>query len=171
MLELEQASASPERGEPAVRALSPGRGARLLAAAQERGAAWVAALRAGRPPAERSRRMIVLLCAIWLLNVVDLTLTLSESRRHLFVELNPVARWVLGLPPAALVVYKTTLVAAGSWILLGCARHRVAELACWLLLAVYVNVTLQWSMYYFHFLQSLADPAVNFDPWTGALAP
>lgn len=108
----------------------------------------------------RSRRVFLLLVCIWLLNAFDLLCTLGEARQRLFHELNPMAAQLLAHPPAALLAYKTSLVFIGSFILFAHRRQRLAELSCWLILAVYGYVTLRWTMYYDDLALALNDPAV-----------
>ena len=96
----------------------------------------------------RPRRVLLLLAAIWVLNVFDLGYTLLESTRHQFVEMNPVAAPLIDAPARLLVAYKATLVVIGSALLLMFARHSTTEWACWFLLATYVYVGIRWSIYY-----------------------
>ncbi|MBW7905522.1 MAG: DUF5658 family protein [Phycisphaerae bacterium] len=117
----------------------------------------------------RARRVVLLLALTWALNLFDLGSTLSESRRHFFEELNPVASAILHLPAYVLVSYKAGLVLIGSVILLWLRRRHVAEMAAWLVFSAYVGVTLRWAAYYTHLLDTLQDPAINVCPVTGEL--
>jgi hypothetical protein len=117
----------------------------------------------------RARRVVLLLVLTWALNLFDLGSTLSESRRHFFEELNPVASAILHLPAYVLVSYKAGLVLIGSMILLWLRRRHVAEMAAWLVFSAYVGVTLRWAAYYTHLLDTLQDPAINVCPVTGEL--
>ncbi len=118
-----------------------------------------------RPPAfswlVRPRRVLLLLGAIWLLNAFDLAYTLGESERRTFREMNPLAAQLVKAPPAHLITYKSALVAVGSGLLLALRRERVAELACWFVLAVYCAVAIRWWIYFEHMLEAVVDPAVN----------
>lgn len=96
----------------------------------------------------RPRRVLLLLAAIWVLNVFDLGYTLLESTQNHFVEMNPLAAGLIGEPTAMLVVYKASLVIIGSAVLLIFSRHSTTEWACWFLLAVYMYVGLRWCLYY-----------------------
>ena len=115
--------------------------------------------------------MLLALAGVWVINLLDLGYTLLESLHHGFVELNPVAAGLIGESTAALVGYKLTLLVISSTILLICRRHRVAELSCWFLLAVYLQVAICWWYYYEQRLTSLNDPAVNVAPIIGCCLP
>ncbi len=109
----------------------------------------------------RPRRILLLLGAVWVLNVFDLGYTLLEATRGTFVEMNPVAAPMLAAPTFVLVIYKAALVTASSAILLLLRRHRVAEVGCWFLLGVYLYVAARWILYYEDLLGSLDDATVN----------
>ena len=96
----------------------------------------------------RPRRVLLLLAAIWVLNVFDLGYTLLEATQHHFVEMNPLAAGLIHAPTPLLVAYKASLVIVGSLVLLVFARHSTTEWACWFLLAVYVYVGLRWYLYF-----------------------
>lgn len=111
---------------------------------------------------ERPRRVLYLLAAVWVLNFLDLGLTLTESGARLFRELNPVAARMMD-EPLALVMYKASLVWIGSWILLRFRDRRLTEMACWFLLATYSYVGLRWQQYYTDVLVTFHDPCVVFE--------
>jgi hypothetical protein len=115
----------------------------------------------------RPRRVLLLLTAVWIVNIFDLGYTLLESTRRDFIEVNPFAAKLVGASPEALVVYKATLVVLSSAILLAHRRHRIAELACWFLFAIHLYVGICWARYYEDMLETLIDPAVNSDPLIG----
>jgi hypothetical protein len=115
----------------------------------------------------RSRRILLVLAAVWIINVFDLGYTLLEALYSDFIEMNPLAAKLIGASPHVLVGYKTVLSAIGSAILLVCRRHRAAELGCWLLLGAYVCVAVRWWSYYEQRLTVFDDPAVNVDPLIG----
>ena len=114
-------------------------------------ASWVAAARA--------HRVICLVLGIWLLNGFDLVFTLLSHRHGLLQEQNPIARLILGTSGAglldgrasllagasAIVLFKIGLVSIGSYPLLRFRRLRIAELAAYLVLAVYVLLAVRWS--------------------------
>jgi hypothetical protein len=119
----------------------------------------------------RSRRVLLTLAAVWVINLLDLGYTLLESINSGFIELNPLAARLIGQSASALVGYKLALLLVSSTILLICRRHRVAELSCWLLMAVYLYVAICWCCYYEQRLISFDDPAVNVDPIIGCWFP
>jgi len=107
----------------------------------------------------RPRRVLLVLAAMWVLNLFDLGFTLVEAGRSHFHELNPVAARFLAQPSYVLAAYKAILVGLGSTILLALARRRIAELTAWFLLGVYILVAIRWSLYYKHLNDSPVDPA------------
>jgi hypothetical protein len=115
----------------------------------------------------RPRRVLLLLTAVWIVNIFDLGYTLLESIRRDFIEVNPLAAKLVGASPEALVVYKAALVVVSSAILLAHRRQRIAELACWFLFAIHLYVGICWARYYEDMLETLIDPAVNSDPLIG----
>lgn len=110
----------------------------------------------------RPRRILLVLACVWVLNFFDLKYTLMESSRTCFVEMNPIAAWLIRQPDIALVAYKVCLVLLGSSILLAQRHNRLAELGCWFLMATYSGVVLHWGVYYMHMLESLDDPVITF---------
>jgi hypothetical protein len=119
----------------------------------------------------RPRRVLLVLAALWVINVFDLGYTLLESLYSGFIETNPVAARLIDAPPEALVAYKTALLGVSSTILLVYRRQRVSELGCWFLLAVYLYVAICWWLYYDHRLTCLEDVTVNVDPVVGCCLP
>lgn len=119
----------------------------------------------------RPRRVLLALAAVWVINVFDLGYTMLESMTSVFVELNPVAAHLVGQSPVLLVLYKALLIVLSSAVLLVYRRRRITELACWLLLSVYICVAGCWQVYYAYRLASFDDPAVNFDPLLGCCIP
>lgn len=115
----------------------------------------------------RPTRVVALVATLLVLNFLDLGYTLTESQRRSFVELNPVASGLLAGSPMLLVAYKATLSAVGCVILLSLRRSLAAELAAWLMVAVYVNLMSRWATYYEHLMIALSDPAVNVCPLHG----
>lgn len=96
----------------------------------------------------RCRRIWLLMAAVWLMNGFDLTLTLHAHAQGLLNELNPIAVHLLPLGPAVVTVFKITLVAFGSWILLHHRRHAWVEVLSWMVAGVYVGVSLRWMFCY-----------------------
>lgn len=115
-----------------------------------------------RPVWGRSQRVLYALAAIWVLNFFDLGFTITESKAKLFRELNPLAATMMD-HPHALVLYKTSLVVIGSWLLLRYRRRRLTELACWLLLATNGYVGIRWQQYYADVLVTFHDPCVIYE--------
>jgi hypothetical protein len=109
----------------------------------------------------RPRRILLLLSAVWVLNIFDLGYTLLEADRGSLIEMNPVAAPLLTAPSYALVIYKAALVLGSSAILLMLCHHRVVEVGCWLLLASYLYVAGRWIFYYEDLADHVTDPAVN----------
>lgn len=123
------------------------------------------------PYLSRPRRVLLVLAAVWVINVFDLTYTLAESFTGGFVEANPLAARLLHTSPTMLIAYKALLLTASSTILLSLRRRRITELGCWLLLGAYVYVAACWGIYYQHQLAALNDPAVNAPPIIGLAFP
>ena len=96
--------------------------------------------------ASRSRRVIALLVLLWALNFFDLAYTICAHRAGHFHELNPIARGMLE-HPWLLAAFKVLGVATGTTILACLRRHRLAELAAWLLVLAYVALTIEWLDY------------------------
>jgi hypothetical protein len=94
----------------------------------------------------RSRRIWVLMVAVWVMNGFDLLFTLLALSEGLLVEDNPLAGKVLLLGPGAVVMYKAGLVAIGSAILLHYRTRRLTEVAVWVCALAYVWVSLRWML-------------------------
>ncbi|MBI4718993.1 MAG: hypothetical protein HY763_14395 [Planctomycetes bacterium] len=96
----------------------------------------------------RSHRVICLVAGIWLLNAFDLALTLLSHEQGLLHEENPFARYLLGLGPVTVLLYKVGLVLIGSYPLLKFRTARVAELGAMVILMVYATLAVHWSTCY-----------------------
>jgi hypothetical protein len=96
----------------------------------------------------RPARMLLLISALWLVNLFDVNLTILAHRQGLLEEANPLALRVLSLGPEALVIYKIVLVAIGTGMLWLVRRHRLAEVTAWGMLAAYVFVAIHWGECY-----------------------
>ena len=111
----------------------------------------------GRPVADgpltarRSVRVVLLLAAIVLLNLVDLWFTCEARKHHGFQEWNLLMASV-GTRP--MVLLKLTLLAQATWILGALRRHRAAEIGCWILGATYAGVAAVWLGLYGFLLNS-----------------
>jgi hypothetical protein len=99
-------------------------------------------------PAARSRRIWLLLAAVWLMNTFDLGFTLHAHNHGLLVEQNPVALAVLPHGPAALVLFKVALVGFSTAVLAYNRRELLVECAVWAAAAAYVGVSLRWMLCY-----------------------
>lgn len=107
----------------------------------------VPALAAGR--LSRHGRVCLLLGGVWLLNGFDLAFTIVAYAHGSFTELNPLAASLLGGPWYLIALYKFVLLVSGTIILWKVARHSVAELASWFLLATYTYVAVRWYVYFY----------------------
>ncbi len=114
-----------------------------------RGRDWLDLAGIGLPTLRhvRTRRVMLVLGLIWIVGVFDLVFTLMAVELGHFHEANPLARPMLS-SPALLGAFKFGSLILASGIFLVCARHRIAELACWLVGAVYVALALVWMLYY-----------------------
>ena len=91
----------------------------------------------------RSRRVILLLVLLALLNGFDLVCTMSVHQFRAFEEANPVARYMLK-HPAMVVVFKISMVTFASIVLFTFRRRKTVELACWGVCAVYIALAFIW---------------------------
>ncbi|MFH0981222.1 MAG: DUF5658 family protein [Planctomycetota bacterium] len=96
----------------------------------------------------RSHRMLCLLAGLWTINLFDLVLTLIAYRQGLLCEANPVAAFLLARGPTAVCLFKGTLVALGSAILIRYRRRPSAEFSAAGLLIIYALVAVQWKWCY-----------------------
>src|SRR5688572_6618237 len=78
----------------------------------------------------RTRRVVGLLCHLWLLNLADLLFTLWAHRFTPFHEANPVARLLLD-NTEALVVFKLLTTGTGTIIFWRLRPYARAEFALW----------------------------------------
>ena len=111
---------------------------------------WALRLAAARRDAfaNRSRRVVLLLAMLCLVNGFDLAFTLLASRLSHFVEINPIAA-ALVQTTGALVAFKVLMVLLAFAILFYFRRHLVTELACWGLCGIYAVLAGRWWVYYF----------------------
>jgi hypothetical protein len=96
----------------------------------------------------RARRIAELLIVLCMLSIADLVFTVWAQLFTPFAELNPLARGFLVhnafLP---LVVMKVGLTGLGAGIFWRLRSYWRAELALWLVVAVYVLLAIRWNMY------------------------
>lgn len=96
----------------------------------------------------RTRRTVELLTILWLLAMADLFFTIWAHLFTPFIELNPVASHMLTHNRLLLLIAtKVGLTGVGTAIFWGLRKHARAELALWLVVAVYVALTFRWSDY------------------------
>ena len=101
--------------------------------------------RAGR----RCRRVTVLLAAIVLLSIADLTITLAYLRGAGMIEANPVAAFLIRWTQSswALVFFKLSTVGICVSLLYRLRRSVEGELAAWCGLAILIFMSVQWRQY------------------------
>lgn len=103
---------------------------------------------AGRLARGRGVRVAMLVGFIALASVVDLHLTLTHLRSAGMIEANPIARWVIAMGCAwLLIAWKAAMLALTCSILLGARRRRSGELAAWVGAAIMVWLMWQWIGY------------------------
>ena len=95
----------------------------------------------------RSRRIVLLLIAIWVVNLFDLAFTLIAHDTGNFVEANPIARALLDNRPA-LLAFKLGAIVLATVIFLYLRRHWLTELGCWFLCGTYAALSFMWLFYY-----------------------
>jgi len=95
----------------------------------------------------RSRRIVLLLAAIWMINLFDLTFTVLAHNTGNFVEANPIARALLDNRPA-LLAFKLGAMVIATGILVCLRRHWLAELGCWFLCGAFATLAFMWLVYY-----------------------
>ena len=97
----------------------------------------------------RSRRVLMMLAVLWVLNVCDLLFTIWAHEIGGFLEVNPVARCFLAAGLLNnLVLYKLTMCLAGSLLLLKVRHHPLSEVGCIAGLGLYAYVSWLWFCYY-----------------------
>lgn len=92
--------------------------------------------------------MIVLVCAIVLLSLGDLYITLTYLQSVGMNEGNPIARWMMAYNSSTVLIWwKLLTVGLTCTILLVVRRTRSAEIAAWLGCFVLLWLTLRWIEY------------------------
>ena len=97
--------------------------------------------------ARRSQRVMLLVGLLWVLNTLDLCLTIMAHRLGHMEELNPIARPLLG-DTHLLILFKLSCLSMASLIFLVFRKHRATEVACWSLSTVYLTLGGVWLDYY-----------------------
>lgn len=96
----------------------------------------------------RGRRVLELLVVLVTLSLADLFFTIWAHFFTDFHELNPIARGMLaGNLIEHLVVYKLALTGVGVVIFWRLRKHMRAEMGLWLIVGVYVMLTVRWGDY------------------------
>jgi hypothetical protein len=99
----------------------------------------------------RGRRVFGTMIAVWLLSGLDLACMVCAQqflRFDVSCEANPVAACVMSLGTDALIVFKVTLVAAGSAGAIVFRRRRAVDYAMSGTLVVHVVMINQWWAYF-----------------------
>ena len=93
----------------------------------------------------RALRVGVLLGAVCILNLIDLTYTLFAKRIGMLHELNPLADAFLqtGLTPS-LVCFKILMMLCGLGLLWKVRENKLVVPACWLLFVTYIGLSVLW---------------------------
>lgn len=107
----------------------------------------------------RSRRVLLALACTWVVHVFDLGFTQLETYQEQFRELNPIAAKLLH-NPRAIVIYKFSLLASGSMIVLLLRRWQIAEMAAWTILASSVYLAIRWHCYYVSLASGIENPFI-----------
>jgi hypothetical protein len=96
----------------------------------------------------RTRRVVLLLLAIFIMSVGDLLLTLTYLKHLGMAESNPFARLVLDFgSPGLLIAWKMATVIACTGILLWKSTSRAAEIGAWTGTFILGALMLHWSSY------------------------
>ena len=96
----------------------------------------------------RTCRVVPLLTALWTLSLADLYFTLWAHHYTPFLELNPLARWMLLSGSIGLLVaYKVGMTGIAAGVFWRVRRYARAELALWLIVVVYIILAVQWANY------------------------
>ena len=97
---------------------------------------------------QRTRRIGELIGIVWMLSLADLGFTLWASIFTPFTELNPIAALFLQHNMViSLVLMKVLLTTIGATVFWRLRKHGQAELALWLMVVVYVALTIRWAAY------------------------
>ncbi len=98
--------------------------------------------------ASRSRRILILLAGVWMLNAFDLGFTILAHAQGALLELNPIANLLLAYGTEAVIAYRLGIVLFGTSLLWWARRHRLTEMGTWLVMVAYVAVALRWHHFY-----------------------
>jgi hypothetical protein len=92
----------------------------------------------------RSRRVLIIVGGIWLINAFDLTFTILSHENGILDEQNPVARHVLQQGTVSVALFKIGLVLIGSYPLLKFRRARITELGAVVVFVAYAALAFHW---------------------------
>jgi hypothetical protein len=96
-------------------------------------------------PQARAQRVVTLIIACALMSMGDLYMTLTYVSTVGMVEVNPLARALMGLGSAWwIVAWKVALTLLGAGILIWFRRRRGTELAAWVVACAMTLLTLHW---------------------------
>jgi len=95
----------------------------------------------------RSRRVLLMLVLIWIVAVFDYVFTRMAMHLGDFQEANPLARQFIHCP-VQLSTFKFGTLAGATAILLAFSRHRITEIGCWFLGAIYAGLAVLWLLYF-----------------------
>ncbi|MEC9374505.1 MAG: hypothetical protein VYC34_11710 [Planctomycetota bacterium] len=108
-----------------------------------------------RTPADaaRRRRVILLVLAMVLMGLADLSLTLTYMKSVGMFEVNPIARFMIAIGgEGQLIRYKLFTIVLSGGLLYLLRRHRCAELCAWLGCAAMLALTVHWTRYNSHII-------------------
>ena len=107
----------------------------------------------GRDDSAQNRRRVLLLVAVLVvLNLFDLACTLAAAQAGSIYELNPLVEQHLA-SPAALTIFKLSLLGVGCAVLVAFWRYRLTQLASWWAALCYTVITLRWATFNSVYLQ------------------
>jgi hypothetical protein len=99
-------------------------------------------------PGYRPVRVTVLLCAVVVLSLADLYMTLVHLMSFGMIEANPLARGIMAFgSPAALIIWKLVTVMMAAGILFYARKRRVAEVGAVFCCCVLTWLTGRWIAY------------------------
>lgn len=112
------------------------------------GVAYADAMALAREERRRTIRVGTLVVASALLGLGDLDMTLSFVTSIGMSEANPLARAFMSYGSTwPVVLFKLATMALGLGVLWRLRKHRIAEAAGWMILAVMVALTVHWLAY------------------------
>ena len=96
----------------------------------------------------QARRVTLLVLAILLMGLADLSITLTYMRSIGMIELNPIARHMVSIGSCdQLIRYKLFTMGLSCGVLYLLRRHPRAELGAWICAIVLLGLTLNWVRY------------------------